>query len=185
LIERGLTRNEIDNRVATGRLHHLHRGVYAGGHRVLTAEGRWLAATLATGGVLSHATAAAAWEMLPTTSGLIHVTVAVAAGRERRTGIRIHRSATLESRDATTHRGIPITTPIRTVLDVAPRLNGRRLDAARPPGAAHQFRRIARTARSPPDPSGRTRLTSGAVPLHGREHRHSQRTRGDVPAPVR
>jgi hypothetical protein len=49
----GLTRNEIDRRVAAGWLQPLHRGVYAVGHRVLTAEGRWMAATLATGGVLS------------------------------------------------------------------------------------------------------------------------------------
>ena len=87
-----------------------------------------MAATLATSGVLSHTTAAAAWEMLQTNSGLIHVTIPGAAGRERRTGIRIHRSVTFESHDTTTHRGIPITTPIRTVLDVAATLEGRRLE---------------------------------------------------------
>ena len=48
-----------------GTVASLHRGVYAVGHTVLTKEGRWMAATLATGGVLSHATAAAAWELLP------------------------------------------------------------------------------------------------------------------------
>src|SRR3954454_1759252 len=57
----GLTRNEIDNRTAAGRLHVVHRGVYAVGHTVLTLNGRWMAATLATGGVLSHGSAAAAW----------------------------------------------------------------------------------------------------------------------------
>jgi very-short-patch-repair endonuclease len=128
LTERGLTRNEIDRRVATGRLHRVHRSVYAVGHRVLTTEGRWMAATLATGGVLSHATAAAAWDMLPLAGGLIHITVVGASGRERRTGIRVHRSGTLEPADTTTRRGIPLTTPIRTVLDAAAKLEGRRLE---------------------------------------------------------
>jgi hypothetical protein len=65
LVRRGLTVAAIDHRVRAGRLRRLHRGVYAVGHRVLTIEGRWMAATLATGGALSHGTAAAAWDMLP------------------------------------------------------------------------------------------------------------------------
>lgn len=87
-----------------------------------------MAAALATGGVLSHATAATAWEMLPSASGLIHVTVRGAAGRERRGGLRVHRSSTLDPGDTTTRRGIPITTPLRTLLDVAACLHGRRLE---------------------------------------------------------
>jgi predicted transcriptional regulator of viral defense system len=83
----GFSNREIDRRLNAGRLHHVHRSVYSVGHRLLSAEGRWMAATLATSGVLSHTTAAAAWEMLQTNSGLIHVTIPGAAGRERRTGI--------------------------------------------------------------------------------------------------
>jgi hypothetical protein len=74
------------------------------------------------------ATVAAAWEMRPTSSGLIHVTVPVDTGRKRRAGIRLHRSGTLEPRDTTTHRGLSVTTPLRTVLDVAATLDGRRLE---------------------------------------------------------
>ena len=67
----GVTRNEIDRRLAIGRLHVLHRGVYAVGHRVLTVEGRWMAAVLACGSnaVLSHATAAAVWDLMPVGGG--------------------------------------------------------------------------------------------------------------------
>jgi very-short-patch-repair endonuclease len=96
---------------------------------VLTIEGWWMAATLATGGVLSHATAAAAWDLRPRGSA-VHVTVPGDAGRKRRKGIRIHRSPALEPHDTTTHRGIPITTPLRTILDLARTLNGRPLEQA-------------------------------------------------------
>jgi hypothetical protein len=78
--------------------------------------------------VLSHATAAAAWDMLPAGAGAIHVTVPGEQGRDRRAGIRVHRSGTLEPRDTTTYGVIPVTAPIRTILDVAAILHGRRLE---------------------------------------------------------
>jgi Transcriptional regulator, AbiEi antitoxin len=124
----GLTRNEIDNRTASGRLHVVHRGVYAVGHRVMTREGRWMAATLATGGVLSHFTAAAAWGFAR--SATIHVTVPGDPGRRRRPGVHIHRSRTLTPADTTVHHGIPITEPHRTLADLAQTLNGRPLEHA-------------------------------------------------------
>jgi very-short-patch-repair endonuclease len=124
----GLTRNEIDNRTASGRLHVVHRGVYAVGHRVMTREGRWMAATLATGGVLSHVTAAAAWGFAR--SATIHVTVPGDPGRRRRPGVHIHRSRTLTPADTTVHHGIPITEPHRTLADLAQTLNGRPLEHA-------------------------------------------------------
>lgn len=124
----GLTRDEIGVRLAAGRLHRLHQGVYAVGHTVLKAEGRWMAATLATGGVLSHHSAAAAWGLLPVGSGAIHTTVPGDAGRKRRLGIRIHRSTTLTPRDIATHHGIPITTRERTIADLARTLTGRPLE---------------------------------------------------------
>jgi hypothetical protein len=127
LMRLGVTNDAIDHRVRAGRLHVLHRGVYAVGHRVLKAEGRWMAATLATHGVVSHATAAAVWEWMPV-GATIHVTVAGDPGRKRRAGVRIHRSGTLQPDDITAHRGIPVTAPIRTLLDVATTLDGRPLE---------------------------------------------------------
>jgi hypothetical protein len=132
LLTLGLGADRINHRVMTGRLLSVHRGVYAVGHRVLTIEGRWMAAVLATGtdAVLSHATAAAAWELRPAGAGAIHVTVPGDPGRKRRAGIRVHRSATLAPSDTTTHRGIPITTPARTLIDLAATLKGRPLEQA-------------------------------------------------------
>jgi predicted transcriptional regulator of viral defense system len=128
----GLSDDAVDRRIARGRLHAVHRGVYAVGHPVLTIEGRWMAAVLAGGAdaVLSHASAAAAWDLRPTGSGAIHVTVPGDRGRRRRAGLRVHRSVTLEQSDTTTRRGIPITTPLRTILDLAATVDGRPLEHA-------------------------------------------------------
>jgi hypothetical protein len=64
LLPCGLTRNGITRRVRTGRLHRIHRGVYAVGHRGLSSRGHWKASTLALGptAVLSHQSAAELWE---------------------------------------------------------------------------------------------------------------------------
>src|SRR4051812_49380236 len=72
----GLCDSAITHRAAVGRLHRLHRGVYAVGHRVVPARGAWLAATLACGegAVLSHTSAAALWG-LRAKDGVVHVTV--------------------------------------------------------------------------------------------------------------
>jgi len=128
----GLSDDAIDRRIAAGRLHRLYQGVFAVGHLVLTIKGRWMAAVLAGGtdAVLSHASAAAAWELRPIGSGPSHVTIPAQTGRKRRAGIRIHRSSTLPPAEMTVHRGIPITTPLRTVIDVATTLKGRPLEQA-------------------------------------------------------
>ena len=128
----GLSPAAIDHRVRAGRLHVIHRGVYSVGHRVLTIEGRWIAAVLASGAgaVLSHASAAAAWELRPIGAGAIHVTIPATPGRALRTGIRLHRSKMLALGHSTVHHAIPITTPVRTLVDIAATLKGRQLEQA-------------------------------------------------------
>jgi very-short-patch-repair endonuclease len=129
LMELGLTRNEVERRVTIGRLHRVHRGVYAVGHRVMTRQGRWMAATLATAGVLSHITAATAWGFARS-AGAIHVTVPGDPGRHKRRGLAVHRSRTLTPDDTTTHERIPITEPHRTLHDLARTMAGRELEHA-------------------------------------------------------
>jgi very-short-patch-repair endonuclease len=130
LLERGFTKTQIDRRIRAGRLQRLHYGVYAVGHRVLTTEGRWMAAVLTAGpgAVLSHASAAAAWDLRRTSSRVSHVTIPTRAGRERRAGMRIHRRETMTPGEVTIHRGIPITTPARTLIDLSRTLSGRQLE---------------------------------------------------------
>jgi very-short-patch-repair endonuclease len=116
----GLSRAAIAKRARTGRLHRLHRGVYAVGHAQLSFEARCLAAVLTVGGgaVVSHSSAAALWRMLSPASGPIDVTNPGDSGRSKRRGITIHRSPTLIARMTTRRQGIPITTPKRTLRDL-------------------------------------------------------------------
>jgi very-short-patch-repair endonuclease len=122
----------IDERLRTERLRRLHRGVYALGHRELRREGHWLAAVLACGpgAVLSHADAAALWNMRGSASAFVDVTVQSRAGRQRRRGVRVHRSGRLGADQVTVHRGIPVTTLARTLLDLADVLSHQSLKRA-------------------------------------------------------
>jgi Transcriptional regulator, AbiEi antitoxin/Protein of unknown function (DUF559) len=117
----GLGEHGVYERVRTGRLLRLYRGVYAVGHEQLRADGYRLAAVLACGpgAVLSHASAAALWGIRGSAATVIDVTVPSRAGRLSRNGIRIHRSGRLGARDVTTKDGIPVTTVARTLLDLA------------------------------------------------------------------
>ena len=130
LLVRGFTNEDVGRLVKAGRLIRVHRGVYAVGHRVLTAEGWWMAAVLAggRGAVLSHGTAAAVWELRRVERGIVHITVPGDPGRKRRMGIRVHRSTTLTDGDVTTLRGLPVTRPARTIIDLSRTLEGRALE---------------------------------------------------------
>jgi very-short-patch-repair endonuclease len=115
----GASSRQIQHRVATGRLIVLYRGVYAVGHRRLTLEGRWLAAVKACGpgAVLSHRDAAALWDLLPATRAAIHVTVPP-TGRAKRRGVVLHRCL-IDADSVTVRNRIPVTTPSRTLADLA------------------------------------------------------------------
>src|SRR5919198_5537540 len=84
LLALGYSRRAIEHRIAKGRLHRLWRGVYAVGRPEITEHGRWMAAVLASGpgAALSHASAAALWELLPFTAKTIEVSVPVGAFRQ-------------------------------------------------------------------------------------------------------
>jgi predicted transcriptional regulator of viral defense system len=128
----GLPQRAVSHRAAAGRLHRVHQGVYAVGHTVLTVNGRRMAAVLAAGpgAVLSHASAAALWEIRPTSATRIDVSVRSAGGRAKRRGLRIHRTPTLRTDEITAHQGIRVTTPARTLLDLASSLPRRALERA-------------------------------------------------------
>ncbi len=119
----GLTPAAIRHWLTVGHLYLLHRGIYAVGNPQVTRRGTWMAAVLACGSlaVLSHESAAALWGIRPDRSRPTEVTVPQNK-RRRPKGIRTHQSRTLEPRDVTTRHGIPVTTPVRTLIDLAPRL---------------------------------------------------------------
>jgi hypothetical protein len=113
----GLGDTAIHKRVRAGRLHRIHRGVYAVGHRGLSFDGRSMAAVLAygDGATLSHRSAATLWRLLPAIDGPIDVSLPSRTGRRRRDGIRVHRRSSF---GATRRLGIPVTTPAQTIADL-------------------------------------------------------------------
>jgi very-short-patch-repair endonuclease len=107
------------------------RGVYAVGRPELTQHGRWMAAVLFAGphAWLSHESAAALWGIRRgCEAGEIEVTVP--AGGRRRAGLRVHRRSVLPGEDLARHDGIPVTSPLRTLIDLGARLPPRQLEAA-------------------------------------------------------
>src|SRR4051794_35594732 len=125
----GFGAKAIDHRVARGRLHVIHRGVYAVGHRSLSPRGRWMAAVLACGpdAVLSHRSAAALWGIRPTSRPVIEVTVPRRGGRNRE---GVHRVRSLHPEDCAVVDGIPVTSIARTLLDLAEVVTRRELERA-------------------------------------------------------
>jgi very-short-patch-repair endonuclease len=160
----GLSDGAVDHRVARGRLHRVHHGVYAVGHPVLTRRGYWMAAVLAGGSeaVLSHAAAAALWDLRPSAAVLIDITVPGSGGRRKRRGLRIHRARDL-SGQTTTHDGIPVTTPARTILDLAAILQRRPLERLLDQAENTRITDVASLvalARAHPSHRGASRLTA-------------------------
>lgn len=131
LLALGLGEDAIDHRVRAGRLHRVHRGVYAVGHPAVSLRGRWRAAVLAAGdgAVLSHGDAAALWDLRSPGGRLIHVTRPSSGGRDPdRARIRLHRVRTLRPFECTLTDDIPATTVARTLLDLSPHLGPRALE---------------------------------------------------------
>jgi very-short-patch-repair endonuclease len=149
----GLGRSAVSKRARVGRLHRVHQGVYAVGHTAISAEGRWMAAVLASGGgptrahsilerwtaVISHRSAAAVWNLLPDGGAVVDVAVPMRSGKRARRGIRAHRCISLAPNDVTLHRGIPVTRPARTLSDL-------RRDRSRVGISARDIRRATRQA---------------------------------------
>jgi very-short-patch-repair endonuclease len=123
-------RRAIEGRVERGVLHRVHNGVYKVGYRRMSRKGQWMAAVLASGpgALLSHRSAARLWALLPpgdewpeVTSGRGH--------RSRRRGI-VSRKAVVAEDEQSVVDGIPVTSPSRTVFDLATVLDRRGLERA-------------------------------------------------------
>jgi very-short-patch-repair endonuclease len=101
------------------------------GRPQVTRYGRWMAAVLACGpkAVLSHRSAAALWEIMPTEGPVIAVSLPSSAD-PRPPGLIVHRRKALKPLHVTRRHGIPITTPIVTLVDIAAGVDRDRLEAA-------------------------------------------------------
>jgi len=133
----GLSETQVATRVRNGWLHRLHRGVYAVGHRPMTREGRWMAAVIACGrdAVLSHWAAGDLWQITQSRGASdeersIDVAIPSQRGVARRRGLIQHRVPTLRREETSIRNGIPVTTPARTLFDLAALLPRRQLERA-------------------------------------------------------
>jgi hypothetical protein len=126
----GLSKRAVGSRLAAGRLHRIHHGVYAVGHPVLKTEGHLLAAVLACGpdAVLSHRSAAGLWGLRPNNRTRIELTTPTRAGRTR-AGLQVHAGA-LHPDDRATVDRIATTSIPRTLLDLAEVIDRRGLERA-------------------------------------------------------
>jgi very-short-patch-repair endonuclease len=116
LLGLGLTRAQVNARVVRGLLHPAYDGVYFVGYLPSHPLSRYMAAVLATGGVLSHRTAAALhglWDHHR------HPEITTRTNTRSQPGLRRHRTRTLNQRDITRLHGIPCTTLHRTLVDLA------------------------------------------------------------------
>jgi very-short-patch-repair endonuclease len=79
-----------------------------------------MAASLACGegAAISHRSAAELWGLLKPNGGPVEVSVPGDGGRARRFGIRLHRRASLPPECITRRHGIPVTTPVQTIVDL-------------------------------------------------------------------
>ena len=126
----GITTSMIHTRVAGGRLYRLHQGVYVVGHRTPVELGRETAAALTChpNCFLSHSSAAGIWGLRAQDAALpVELTVLRDA---RPPGILIHRTSQLTAADVRTYKRLPITSPARTLLDMATTLGERELERA-------------------------------------------------------
>jgi predicted transcriptional regulator of viral defense system len=124
----GLTDSVIRSWVRQGRLHRIHRGVYAVGHAGLTRHGRWLAAVKACGPhvLLSHWSAAMLYGFVDHEDRAPDVTIP-ASTKAAVDGVRVHRTRSVGPYDVRRHRGIPVTSPERTIFDLAERSTDRQV----------------------------------------------------------
>lgn len=120
MVDAGLSRRAIEHRLAVGRLHRLIRGAYLVGHEVppaLAIETAWLL-TCGPLAVLSHLTAAVIWEICRFENGITHVSVTRPGPRER-PGLMVHRVSALDATDLRRVEGLALTSPARTLVDLA------------------------------------------------------------------
>src|SRR4051794_2658062 len=167
----GLGDDAIDHRLRRGLLHRVHPGVYALGHALLAGLARLWAAVLTTNGVVSHRTAAAVWDLIRWPSGPIDVTT-LRQSRPTR-AIHVHRGR-LHPDEITTKDGLPLTTPMRTLLDLATSLEAHRLERA-----VHRAAelRLLNASLVPSQRRGARRLRTAVQTL---EHREPQITKSDL-----
>lgn len=126
LLRIGFSSTAIEHRVAKGRLHPVARGVYTVGWPLANRKQAWMAAVLAggKGAMLSHRSATALWGIGLERRGRIDISVRRHVYPSR-PGVLARVRPRLPERDVTEHDGIPVTTPVKTLIDVTTELSAK------------------------------------------------------------
>jgi len=113
----GMTSRVLRRRVVTGRLSEARSGVLVvSGHPGSWVQSLWVAHLWAgERSAISHRAAGALWEFEAVETGFVEITT---TRRLRDEGVIVHRKR-LSDRDVTRIDGLPVTTPGRTLLDLA------------------------------------------------------------------
>jgi very-short-patch-repair endonuclease len=125
----GVTERQIAHRMSTGRWFRVLPAVYAIAGGVPHDErSQAMAATLWAGAdsLVAFGTAAELWGLEGVRSGRTEIWIPAASSRRSRLVV-VHRGSRLDRADRTRLGGIPITTPTRTLIDVAARLENEAL----------------------------------------------------------
>jgi Transcriptional regulator, AbiEi antitoxin len=128
----GMTRPCVRHRLRAGRWIVARDGVFAiAGTRPTWAQSV-LAAVLAAGetAAASHFTAATLWELDTKQRERLEITTAIER-QVRLDGVLAHRTGILPEHDRTLHRGIPVATMARTIMDLSSSVDPKRPRPAR------------------------------------------------------
>jgi len=130
LLDAGVTRWQLRERLRSGALLREHRGVYRVGHRAPNREARYLAAVLACGPGAALSGLAAA-HLLGLLRGAAPAPEVTAPAQRRPDGVVVHRAREgIDPDERTVVHGIPVTTPARTLVDLARLLDAEQLGRA-------------------------------------------------------
>ena len=111
----GVSDRKIGHRLATGRLERLRPGVYRSGPVRSRHEREAAALCACPGAVLSFKSAGTLFALADAPK----VVELSATAARRLTGVRVHRVRSLPADEITTVEGLAVTTPARTLLDLA------------------------------------------------------------------
>ena len=116
-IAAGLSKQQIDYRLRTGRWTRVLPSTYRLTAAAESWEGSLIATCLHTNGVASHRCAAALWDLILYDEPPVEITVSKTTRSTH--DARLHQSTQWHLRDQTTRRGVPCTGIERTLLDCA------------------------------------------------------------------
>lgn len=130
LNELGYSGTAVKRAVAAGRLHALHRSVFAVGHQGLSPHGLCMAAVLfrSHGALISHRSAVWLWGMEPKLEIPVHVSVRWRGHNQDAIGL--HHCPALRVEDISKTERLPVTGVARTLLDYASEAKPLRLERA-------------------------------------------------------